>query len=208
MIGRDHDQGVRALQLTDGGPDRLRQRRGSLHLLLQQMRDALRVGVRGERVTPLVQALVELLEVLDDPVVDHGHPPVAVEVRMRVAFRRRSVRRPARVADRDGRRRGRLADEQRLQLGELPGPLPHRETAVHDRDARGVVPAILQPAQTFHHDRKRLGRSDVADDAAHQTSRLSVRRWSMWSVIRARCGPHRRPLPHGAATLHPSRIRP
>ena len=179
MIGRDHDQGVRALQLTDGSPDRLRQRRGSLHLLLQQMRDALRVGVRGERVTPLVQTLAELLEVLDDPVVDHGHPSVAVEVRMRVAFRRRAVGRPTRVTDRDGPRRGRRAAEQRLQLGEFPGPLAYREAAVDDRDARGVVPAILQPAQTLHHDRKRLVRSDVADDAAHQTSRLSVPRWSM-----------------------------
>ena len=94
--------------------------------------------------------------------------PVAVAMRVRVLLGRTPVRRPARVADAE------LALE-RMQLASTSSsrdslPALRRISSIavpHDRDARRVVAAILQPSQAFDEHRHERLRADVPDNAAH-----------------------------------------
>ena len=141
--------------------------------LLDEVSDQLRVGLGDQGVPVLLESCPELLEVLDDPVVDDGHGPRAIEVRVRVAVRGRAVGGPARVAHRDRAGRVSLDVERALQLRELPGPLDDGEGSVEHGDARGVVSAVLQPSESFEDDRKGLVGAHVAHDAAHEGNERS-----------------------------------
>src|SRR3970282_2871444 len=78
--------------------------------LLDEMRDGLRVGLRDEAMAALLEAVTELPEVLDDPVVDDRDEAAAVDVGMGVQVVRPSVGRPARV--------GQAAPPARRAVGE------------------------------------------------------------------------------------------
>ena len=75
-----------------------------------------------QRVSVLLQPGAERLEVLDDAVVDHRDPTVAVLMRVGVAIGGGAVRGPARVAHRDVA--GELAGLRR-------GPTPARRASRH-----------------------------------------------------------------------------
>jgi hypothetical protein len=111
------------------------------------------------------QFVLELAEVLDDAVVHHRNP--AGDVGMGVDLGRRAVRRPAGMADAGGA--GELVPvELTLELGQLAGgPHPLERTAFENRDAGGVVAAILKPGQSL--DEVRCDRSPAEDsnDSTH-----------------------------------------
>src|SRR6185369_11208486 len=107
----------------------------------------------------------------DDPVVDHGDAPAAIEVRMRVRVGRLPVRRPSRVADADASG-DRLGPEGLLEAVELARALEDRQLrlplrAVDHAYAGGVVAPVAERAQAAQEDREGLLRADVTDDAAH-----------------------------------------
>ena len=55
-----------------------------------------------------------------------------------------------------------------LEVRQLAGAAPQVDRAVaHDRDARRVVAAVLEPPQPVDEDRDDVLRADVADDSAH-----------------------------------------
>ncbi len=155
IVERAHDQGVRTLELRNGGAHGIDERGPAPgEPLLDQVRNTLRVGFRGEGVAGLLQTGSQVLEVLDDPVVDHGHPPCAVQVRMGVLIGRGAVRRPPRVTHPDGARKRSLLAQRGFQLAELAGPLHDAEADTVDHgDARRVVAAVFEPAKTLEDDR-------------------------------------------------------
>ena len=139
--------------------------------LAEQVRDDLGVGVASGSLVPARLELgAQRREVLDDAVVDHGDPAGVVEVRVGVAVVRRAVRGPARVPDADAWPAGSGCSSSSFsRLTSLPARLRAGEIAVgsDDRDAGGVVAAVLQPAQTLDHDVEGRLVTDVSHDAAH-----------------------------------------
>src|SRR4029079_16407056 len=114
------------------------------------MRDDFGVRFGDERVALLLELALQRQVVLDDAVVDDDDGARAIAMRMRVLFSRPSVRRPSRVAEAvravDGR-----PGEDVLEPRELPGAAADVDLPVmDDRDARGVIAAILGPAKPFH----------------------------------------------------------
>ena len=97
LIGAHRHERVVAAQLLVGVPDRLDQ--VPPVVLGDQVRDHLRVGLRGEHRAVLDQLVLEGDVVLDDPVDDHVNTVGGVEMGMRVLLADAPMGRPARVAD-------------------------------------------------------------------------------------------------------------
>ena len=158
-----------------------------LHLALDEVRDDLGIGLRDEPMAFGFELTLQVEVILDDAVVHDDDPSRAIAVRVRVLLGRTAVRRPPRVADavlavdrvdRDGF----------LQPRQLAGAAPQLDRAVaDDGDARRVVAAILQAAETVDQDRKDLLLADIPDDPAHGCiSRGSI--FSSWRPTRP-CSP-------------------
>jgi hypothetical protein len=165
-----HDrEGVGALELAEGGPDRV----GDVALigLLDEMGDGFGVGLRDERVTPLGEPVAELPEVLDDAVVDDRDPAGAIHLGMGVDVVRPAVRRPAGMGQPD-RRVGRPLGDRRGQVRELAGLLLDEEIAglVHEGDAGRVIAPVFEPLEALHQDRTGFAGARIADDSAHRRS--------------------------------------
>ncbi len=126
----------------------------------------LRVRLRGEGGTALLELFTERLEVLDDAVVDHDESTGRVRVGVGVDVARLAVGRPAGVADADGSGE-RLEIEQTRQPIDLPLGLPDMDGAVGDGDARRVVAPVLEPTQTVEQQRSGLPGADISHDSAH-----------------------------------------
>jgi hypothetical protein len=122
-----HDEGIGALELAEGVPNRV----GEVApvALLDQVGDRLGVGLGGERVAACLEPVAELAEVLDDPVVDHGDRAGAVLMRMGVQVVRPAVGRPPGVGQAD-RGVGGPVHERGLEVGELAGLLLDEEIAL------------------------------------------------------------------------------
>ena len=137
------------------------------HLALDEVRDDLGVRLGDERVALLLQFLLQIEIVLDDPVVDDDDLAGAVAVRVRVLFRRTAVGRPARVPDAVVAR-NRIGFDDLFEVRQLAGAPPQIHRAVvHDGDARRVVPAVLEPPQPVDEHGHDVLRSDIADNSAH-----------------------------------------
>ena len=168
LTGREHRDPVRAVHLVQRARHRLDQRAPFRDVLLDQVRQHFRVGLRAEHVAALGEGRAERAGVLDDAVVDERERAAAVGVRVRVDGVGRAVRGPAGVGD------ARVAGRQRraqllLERADLARGLVHLDPAVrHDRDARRVVAAVLEPLQPLEQQRGRVAGPGVAYDAAHE----------------------------------------
>ncbi len=170
LAGRDHRDRVRALELRDGRLHGAQQvaAPGGVPVRVDEMRDHLGVGLRDELVAAGLQLVAQLLEVLDDAVVHH-RDFAAGSVRVRVVLGRCAVRRPARVRDARGAGQ-RPPVGLRREVGDACGadqPVERRRRAADHAQPRGVVAAILEPADAVDQDRDDVARADRADDAAH-----------------------------------------
>ena len=116
----------------------------------------------------LEQRILELAEVLDDPVEDDRDLVLdAARERVRVLEGDLAVRRPARVAD-PGHRGGAVEARRRLQLVEVADRADVVEALVlEQRDAGRVIAAVLEPLETLEEQRVRLPGAHVSDDSAH-----------------------------------------
>ena len=160
--GVHRDQRERALEPPAHPPQRLSAGRRRRRLARSAPAGARRPRCRSR--TKLDARRLELgaqpREVLDDAVVDHGELARRVQVRVRVAVGRAAVRRPAGVPD---------AGADSAAAAARPAPSPgcpacpaacRLQAAVGDqRDAGGVVAAVLQAPQPLdHHVQRRLRR--------------------------------------------------
>ena len=136
--------------------------------LLDEVGERLGVGLRGQPMAARLEAVPELAEVLEDPVVDDRDVTGAVLVGMRVEVVRAAVGRPARVGQADGGV-GRAIGDRCAQIRELAGLLLDEQGAlvIDEGDPGRVVAAVLEALQPLDEDRSRLPRSRVSDDAAH-----------------------------------------
>ncbi len=163
-----HGNGIRPSHLPEGRARGLGQisRVG----LLDEVGKCLRVRFGREDVAPLLEAVAQLLEVLDDAVVDHRHVAGAIDVRVSVEIVRPPMGGPARVGEADRRRR-RDVEQRGPEVGQLAGALldEHVALAGHQRDARGVVAAVLEAAQALEQDGTGVARADVAHDSTHDS---------------------------------------
>jgi hypothetical protein len=132
------------------------------------VRDRLGVRLGDERVPASLEAVAQLLEVLDDAVVDDRDPTGAIHLGMGVDVARAAMRRPARVREPDRGVRRALRDGG-AQVAQLAGTLLDEQVTlvVHERDSRGVVAAVFEPSETLHEDRAGISRPGIANDSAH-----------------------------------------
>ena len=139
--------------------------------ILDEVGKDLGVRLAPERVTPALELLAKLLEVLHDPVVHHGDATVTAHMRVRVGHRGPAVRCPTRVAD---AARGRIVQVRKLGLEarDLAHAARHVKArgpalAHLERHARRVVASILKPLEPI--DENSLGSvcASVANDSAH-----------------------------------------
>jgi hypothetical protein len=135
---------------------------------VQEVGDGLGVGLGHELVASGLELRAQLGEVLDDAVVHHGDPAVAVEVRMGVDVVGSAVRGPPGVPDAGVRLRHGLVGEELVEIGELAGLLRgDHPVTVDQRDAGGVVAAVLEASQAAHDHVESRAMAHVADDSAH-----------------------------------------
>jgi len=165
MVLADYANGVRALDVLQRALDRRKQ--VALVILAHEMGHGLRVGLAAELHALGLQLCTKFLEILDDPVMNYGYLHRSVEMRVRIRLAWDPVRGPAGVADtqRAGQVGARQFRVHNLQLAQALDPL---ELAIPNyRDARRVIPAVLEPVQAFHDDFHRVLGADIPDYAAH-----------------------------------------
>ena len=161
-----HDQRVRTLKLAQGGSHGIGQ--VALVGLLDEVGDRLGVRLRREDVAARLEAVAQVPEILDDPVVDHRDVAHAVLVRVGVEVVGPPVGRPAGVCEPDGRM-GRAIRDRGLEVGELARLLLDEQVAllIDEGDARRVVASVLETPETLDQDGPCLAGPGVADDSAH-----------------------------------------
>ena len=171
VLAVEDDEGEVPLQLGVGGAHSRDE--VALVVPLDEVGDHLGVGLGRELVALLEERRLQLAVVLDDPVEDEVD--VALEAprqRVRVLGADAAVRRPARVPD-AGRRQGLVVRRRVLELAEVADGADLGELPVLDeREAGGVIAAVLEPLEAVQEDRLAIPASDVSDDPAH-VSRLS-----------------------------------
>jgi hypothetical protein len=108
------------------------------------MRENFGISLRSELMAATLELLPERSCVLDDPIVDDGDVIRAVDVRVRVAFVRCAMGRPARMRDSGGTvHRG--SRKGLFEVRYLAGCLSGLESAsIGYRHTRGVVAPILE----------------------------------------------------------------
>ena len=165
---RNHRKGKGTLQLADGAHAGVEKRLRGLAVLGDEMGHDLGIRIRDEFIARALEPLADRFVVLDDAVVHHRQ--IAGEMRVCIALGGRAVRCPARVRD------ARLAADVlgarlRRELGDASGRTHALQAgAVHHRDARRVVAAILEAPQSLDQDRNDVAPRGGADDAAHRLS--------------------------------------
>ena len=151
--------------------------------LFDQMREDLGIGLALKVMAAALQLLAQLGEVLDDAVVDDGDATVAAGVGMSVDNGRLAVSGPASMADTAGSVAvdvGKLALQARDLAHAADDVEVSRGTLAYlERNARGVIAAILHTLEARDQDVLCNIRAGVADDSAHRINpfvRVTARR--------------------------------
>ncbi len=180
-VARDDGDAVGAAHLLERsahGVDETRGARGQR--LVDEVRDDLGVGVAAEPHALGLELPSKRDVVLDDAVVDHGDAPR--DVRMGVRFAGTAVRRPARVAD-AGVPRERALLQRRFEVRELADGAHDLDARLAraarvarvEREAGGVVTAVLEAPQPLDENGRALFFANVANDSAHAFARAPSR---------------------------------
>ena len=174
MVVMDHDEREVALELVERETHCLDE--VALVVALDEMRDRLRVRLGRERVAVGREARRQLAVILDDAVQDDRELRCsAADEGVRVELGDRAVRRPARVAE-AGRRGGAVRPGASLQVPERADRAHVVETvSLEQRDAGGVVAAVLQALEALEEQRLALTRPDVSDDSAHEVVSVNAK---------------------------------
>ena len=97
MILEDHGDGIGPGQARHSGLGGCFRRHALVHIVGDQMGGHFAVGLGFKFVAPRRQLVAQFAEIFDDAVMDDGDPRRGMG--MGVGFRRRAMRRPARMAD-------------------------------------------------------------------------------------------------------------
>src|SRR5271169_5861225 len=175
IAGRQKNQGVDAAKLLERLANRVFERGAALRVFFDEMSDDFRVRLGDELVALTMELLLQLEIIFDDSIVDDDNLAGAVTVRVRILFRGAAVRGPAGVADAVGAFNGRFLNDF-LEIAQLARGAADFELSVFcdNRDARGVVAAVLQLSQAFDDDRHHLLRPNVTDNSAHARDLLGI----------------------------------
>ena len=143
-----------------------------------QVGDDLGVGFRAELLAVGLEAPAQLGVVLDDPVEDDVDPVGAVAVRVGVLLGDATVRRPARVGDTGGGRRGGDGDaasvlvavlDRGAQVDEVADRTNAVDLAVLDhRDPGRVIAAVLELLESGDQQVATRPPPDISDDSTHR----------------------------------------
>ena len=145
IAGEDDAERERAVQPRQHRRHRVDRFHAAAELARQQMHDGLGVGLGLELVAVGDQLVLQLAEVLDDPIVDHRY--LGAHVRMGIALDRLAVRRPACMAE-SGQAPQRLVVQARFEVAQLAlGPPPLEVAVLDGRDAGRIITPVLEPAQ-------------------------------------------------------------
>lgn len=151
--------------------------------LFDQMREDLRIGLALKVMAAALQLLTQFSEVLDNAVVDDGDATVAASVGMSVNDGRLAVGSPTGVTDTAGCIAidiGKLALQTRNLTHAADNVEVRRGALAHlERDARGVIAAILHALKACDQDVLCNIRAGVADNSAHRINpfvRVTARR--------------------------------
>ena len=151
--------------------------------LFDQMREYLRIGLALKVMAAALQLFAQLGEVLDDAVVDDGDTTVAAGVGVSVNDGGLAVGGPTGVADTAGSVAvdiGKLALQARDLTHAADDIEVRRGALAHlERDARGVIAAILHTLEARDQDVLCNIRAGVADNSAHRINpfvRLTAKR--------------------------------
>ena len=151
--------------------------------LFDQMREDLGIGLALKVVAAALQLFAQLGEVLDDAVVDDGDTTVAAGVGVSVNDGGLAVGGPTGVADTAGSVAvdvGKLALQARDLAHAADDVEVRRGALAHlERDARGVIAAILHTLEACDQDVLCNIRAGVADNSAHRINpfvRLTAKR--------------------------------
>src|SRR4029077_5268141 len=121
-----------------------------------------------------LETLLERTGVLNDPIVDDRDISLAVDVRVRIALVRNTVRRPPGVAYSHvagNRARSKCA----LELGDLSSSLAGFDPAsVHHCNAGRVVAAVFHALEPLEQEGSRAAHSDVPNNSTHKMFWLTV----------------------------------
>ncbi len=166
IVGKDHDR-KGAFEFAHSRPSGLHELHSLIHMMVDQLRDDFGVGLRMEGPATLLESLLQLQKVLDDPVVDDHN--LARTVRVGILLAGRPVGSPARVADPDvpGKR---LLGQGVFEIGQFAHRATHIDAAaaVEGGHAGRVVAAIFQLPQAVYQDAAGILITDITHDTAHE----------------------------------------
>ena len=180
MVAVDDDERKMAFELVEREPCRLDEI--AVVVLLDQVGDRLGIGLGGEDVPALAEALTQLAVVLDDPVEDDRElGRVVAGERVRVRLGDAAVGRPARMPE-SRRSRGSVLTGGALQVLEVAdGARVAQPAVLEERDPRRVVAAVFESFETEEEEVLALPRPHISDDPTHWRSSFVVtacrRRW-------------------------------
>ena len=174
MVVMDHDEREVALELVERETHCLDE--VAVVMALDEMRDGLRVRLGRERVAVGREARSQLTVILDNAVQDDRElRGSAAGEGVRVELGDRPMRRPACVAE-AGRRARAVGAGAGLQVPERADRAHVVETiSLEQRDAGGVVAAVLQALEALEEQRLALTRPDVSDDSAHEVVSVNAK---------------------------------
>ena len=148
IVRAEDAEGVRALDPVQDHVQSVRDRRdlGQAHAVFHELRDDLRVGLRGKLHALLLQKFADLEIVFDDAVMDDGDLAVLGDVRVGVDIVRFAVGRPAGVPDAGSAVQQRAVFRHRGKIFKPALALCNVQHAVFcHADACGVIAPVLQP---------------------------------------------------------------
>ncbi len=174
LVGRDHRNGEHAIDQLYRFPYGFFERNGVTVVFacgkkfLNQVGKDLGVGFGRELVAFIAKLLLQREVVLDNAVVHDHDFAGAVAMRMRVLFRRTSMRGPARMAD-AVRAIERLQADGFFKIAQLSfGAAQLQAFAISGYcDPRGIVATVFEAPQAIDDDRDNLFFTHVSDYAAH-----------------------------------------
>ena len=187
-LSKEDRQSVGPLELREGRLDRADQRLivGGRHVgqlptwpqnrapwlppeaTVDQVGDDFGVGGRLKLVSLLLEALLDGVKVLDDSVVNHGQRGVAAQVRVCVYIAWGTVGSPTGVSDPDVAG-SRVYGQQALEPVDPAGRLDHGQFAAGGDGchARTIVAPVFEAVESRDQEFRRITRSNVSNDPAH-----------------------------------------
>ena len=136
--------------------------------LPDEMRQHLGVRLGVENVPLALEFGAELFVVLDHAIVDQHNTAALIGMRVRVFFGHRAMRGPAGVADSAVAVNRVFADQLGEVLDAADGPADFQRAIVAEGHAGGIITAIFETTQPVQKDGRRLGWTNVTDNATHK----------------------------------------